>query len=156
MIKLSIEDYSWHAKEINGHDLALVDGAHAAACEEMATTMSSVEAAAYKGLQQCIETVMAEGEEEQKHIGKIVEFFQTTDRKNYLWVQWFYRIQDTVVKDAGDYHDKRRLFYSSIMNDNLIDSIIEKVNVRYIKHKNWDLVAQLVYDCVYALYAELG
>ncbi|KAI5419022.1 hypothetical protein KIW84_043291 [Lathyrus oleraceus] len=75
------------------------------------------------------------GEEEQKHIGKIVEFFQTTDRKNYFRVQWFYRIQDTVVKDAGDYHDKRRLFYSSIMNDNLIDSIIEKVNVRYIKPK---------------------
>ncbi|XP_058768023.1 DNA (cytosine-5)-methyltransferase CMT2-like isoform X1 [Vicia villosa] len=76
-----------------------------------------------------------EGEEEQKHIGKIVEFFQTTDRKKYFRVQWFYRIQDTVVKDAGDYHDKRRLFYSSIMNDNLIDSIIEKVNVRYIKPK---------------------
>ncbi|XP_065859757.1 exocyst complex component SEC10b [Euphorbia lathyris] len=37
-----------------------VDGAHAASCEEMATTMSSAEAAAYKGLQQCIETVMAE------------------------------------------------------------------------------------------------
>lgn len=37
-----------------------VDGAHAASCEEMATAMSSAEAAAYKGLQQCIETVMAE------------------------------------------------------------------------------------------------
>jgi len=37
-----------------------VDGAHTAACEEMATAMSSAEAAAYKGLQQCIETVMAE------------------------------------------------------------------------------------------------
>ncbi|XP_020238365.1 exocyst complex component SEC10b [Cajanus cajan] len=39
-----------------------VDGAHAAACEEMAQAMSSAEAAAYKGLQQCIETVMAEVE----------------------------------------------------------------------------------------------
>uniref|UniRef100_A0A2P2M2F5 Exocyst complex component SEC10-like n=1 Tax=Rhizophora mucronata TaxID=61149 RepID=A0A2P2M2F5_RHIMU len=37
-----------------------VDGAHAASCEEMATAMSSAESAAYKGLQQCIETVMAE------------------------------------------------------------------------------------------------
>ncbi|EOY25456.1 Exocyst complex component sec10 isoform 1 [Theobroma cacao] len=37
-----------------------VDGAHAASCEEMATAMSSAEGAAYKGLQQCIETVMAE------------------------------------------------------------------------------------------------
>lgn len=37
-----------------------VDGAHSASCEEMATAMSSAEAAAYRGLQQCIETVMAE------------------------------------------------------------------------------------------------
>ncbi|KAL3843859.1 hypothetical protein ACJIZ3_001262 [Penstemon smallii] len=39
-----------------------VDGAHAAACEEMASAMSNAEGAAYKGLQQCIETVMAEVE----------------------------------------------------------------------------------------------
>nr|GLL20332.1 exocyst complex component SEC10 [Ipomoea trifida] len=39
-----------------------VDGAHAASCEEMAKAMSSAEGAAYKGLQQCIETVMAEVE----------------------------------------------------------------------------------------------
>ncbi|KAI3445897.1 hypothetical protein Pfo_002562 [Paulownia fortunei] len=39
-----------------------VDGAHAASCEEMSTAMSSAEGAAYKGLQQCIETVMAEVE----------------------------------------------------------------------------------------------
>ncbi|OWM88169.1 exocyst complex component SEC10b [Punica granatum] len=39
-----------------------VDGAHAAACEEMATAMSGAEGAAYKGLQLCIETVMAEVE----------------------------------------------------------------------------------------------
>ncbi|KAL8483954.1 hypothetical protein ACS0TY_026588 [Phlomoides rotata] len=40
--------------------LLSVDGAHAASCKEMATTMSSAEGAAYKGLQQCIETVMSE------------------------------------------------------------------------------------------------
>ncbi|GAB4849653.1 Exocyst complex component 5 [Ancistrocladus abbreviatus] len=39
-----------------------VEGAHAASCEEMATAMASAEAAAYKGLQQCIDTVMAEVE----------------------------------------------------------------------------------------------
>ncbi|KAK9715956.1 hypothetical protein RND81_06G201500 [Saponaria officinalis] len=39
-----------------------VDGAHAASCEEMATAMSKAESAAYKGLQQCIDTVMAEVE----------------------------------------------------------------------------------------------
>ncbi|KAJ4953287.1 hypothetical protein NE237_030119 [Protea cynaroides] len=38
-----------------------VDGGHAASCEEM-VAMFSAEAAAYKGLQHCIETVMAEVE----------------------------------------------------------------------------------------------
>ncbi|MFQ6654153.1 hypothetical protein Gotur_025240 [Gossypium turneri] len=37
-----------------------VDGSHAATYEEMATAMSSAEGAAFKGLHQCIETVMAE------------------------------------------------------------------------------------------------
>ncbi|KAJ7549386.1 hypothetical protein O6H91_07G051500 [Diphasiastrum complanatum] len=37
-----------------------VDGAHAACCEEMATAMSNAEGAALKGLQQCIDTTMAE------------------------------------------------------------------------------------------------
>lgn len=39
-----------------------VDGAHAACCEEMGTSISAVESAAYKGLVQCIDTVMAEVE----------------------------------------------------------------------------------------------
>ncbi|XP_024993093.1 exocyst complex component SEC10a-like [Cynara cardunculus var. scolymus] len=39
-----------------------VDGAHAATCEEMAAAMSSAEGSACKGLQQCIDTVIAEVE----------------------------------------------------------------------------------------------
>lgn len=39
-----------------------VDGAHAASCEDMGTAVSRVEAAAHKGLLQCIDTVMAEVE----------------------------------------------------------------------------------------------
>lgn len=37
-----------------------VDGAHAACCEEMATAMANAEAAALRGLQTCIDTIMAE------------------------------------------------------------------------------------------------
>ncbi|BAT75263.1 hypothetical protein LR48_Vigan01g165500 [Vigna angularis] len=73
-----------------------------------------------------------EGEGEEKHVGRIIEFFQTTEGQNYFRVQWFYRIQDTVVQDEGGFHDKRRVFYSSIMNDNLIDCIIGKANVTQI------------------------
>ncbi|XP_078179425.1 exocyst complex component sec10 isoform X1 [Carex rostrata] len=39
-----------------------VEGAHAAACEEMGTAISNVEGAAHKGLLQCIDTVMSEVE----------------------------------------------------------------------------------------------
>jgi hypothetical protein len=39
-----------------------VDGAHAACCEEMATAMANAEGAALKGLQMCIDTIMAEVE----------------------------------------------------------------------------------------------
>ncbi|KAI3701263.1 hypothetical protein L2E82_45914 [Cichorium intybus] len=37
-----------------------VDGAHASSCEEMASAMSSAESSAVKGLQQCIDIVIAE------------------------------------------------------------------------------------------------
>lgn len=37
-----------------------VDGAHASCCEEMATAMANSEASALKGLQICIDTIMAE------------------------------------------------------------------------------------------------
>ncbi|WRX17268.1 Exocyst complex component Sec10-like - like 1 [Theobroma cacao] len=53
-----------------------VDGAYAASCEEMATAMSSAEGAAYKGLQQCIETVMAEGN--RLHKGLLVHWQKFT------------------------------------------------------------------------------
>ncbi|KAL1370753.1 DNA (cytosine-5)-methyltransferase CMT2 isoform X2 [Arachis hypogaea] len=72
------------------------------------------------------------GDREENHVGKIIEFFQTTDDQDYFRVQWFYRVQDTVIQDEGSFHDKRRLFYSSIMNDNLIDCIIAKANVTIV------------------------
>jgi hypothetical protein len=37
-----------------------VDGAHPSACEDMGSAVSVVEAAAHKGLLQCIDTVMSE------------------------------------------------------------------------------------------------
>ncbi|GAB4834808.1 hypothetical protein Ancab_033076 [Ancistrocladus abbreviatus] len=69
------------------------------------------------------------GEESQKHIGRIIEFFQTTDEEDYCRIQWFYRASDTVMKDEASFLDKKRVFYSTIMNDNLLNCIISKVNV---------------------------
>ncbi|KAF4401783.1 hypothetical protein G4B88_000831 [Cannabis sativa] len=70
-----------------------------------------------------------QGDGKKKHIGRIVEFFKTTDGEKYFRVQWFYRVEDTVIKEVGGFHDKRRLFYSTIMNDNILDCIISKVLV---------------------------
>ncbi|XP_015575099.1 DNA (cytosine-5)-methyltransferase CMT2 isoform X2 [Ricinus communis] len=69
------------------------------------------------------------GEGGQKHVGRIVEFFKTTDGEDYFRVQWFYRAEDTVIKEEAGFHDKKRLFYSTIMNDNPIDCIISKVRI---------------------------
>lgn len=56
-----------------------VDGAHAATCEEMASAMSSAEAAAYKGLQLCVETLMAEVDRLQSAEQKATDFRSSDD-----------------------------------------------------------------------------
>ncbi|KAJ4912647.1 DNA (cytosine-5)-methyltransferase CMT2 [Raphanus sativus] len=69
------------------------------------------------------------GEGKERLIGKIIEFFKTTDGESYFRVQWLYRATDTVMlKEAAD-HETRRLFYSTVMNDNPIDCLISKVTV---------------------------
>ncbi|XP_010518848.1 PREDICTED: DNA (cytosine-5)-methyltransferase CMT2 isoform X2 [Tarenaya hassleriana] len=70
--------------------------------------------------------------EEQKHVGKIIEFFKTTDGEGYFRVQWFYRAEDTVMKQQAAAHDERRLFYSTVMNDNPIDCIISNVSISQV------------------------
>ncbi|GAV58623.1 DNA_methylase domain-containing protein/Chromo domain-containing protein/BAH domain-containing protein [Cephalotus follicularis] len=72
------------------------------------------------------------GERGQKHVGMLLEFFRTTDKEDYFRVQWFYRAEDTVMKEAAASHDKKRLFSSTIMNDNPVDCIISKVSVTQI------------------------
>ncbi|CAK7356028.1 unnamed protein product [Dovyalis caffra] len=52
--------------------------------------------------------VYVKGEGAKEHIGRILEFFRTTDRGEYFRVQWFYRAEDTVMKEAADFHDKKR------------------------------------------------
>ncbi|XAR70709.1 DNA (cytosine-5-)-methyltransferase [Bertholletia excelsa] len=72
------------------------------------------------------------GDGRQKYVGRIVEFFKTTDGEDYFRVQWFFRAEDTVMKDAAASHDKKRLFHSNLMNDNLLDCIVSKVSVIHI------------------------
>ncbi|XP_055819789.1 DNA (cytosine-5)-methyltransferase CMT2-like [Solanum dulcamara] len=69
------------------------------------------------------------GEGKKKHIGRILEFFKTTEGEDYFRVQWFFRAEDTVLKGAASFHDPKRIFYSTLENDNLLDCIVSKVNV---------------------------
>ncbi|KAK2973205.1 hypothetical protein RJ640_024492 [Escallonia rubra] len=69
------------------------------------------------------------GNGRQKHVGKILEFFKTMEGDDYFRVQWFYRAEDTVMKNTAAFHDKKRLFFSTLMNDNPLDCIVSKVNV---------------------------
>ncbi|XP_019087809.1 PREDICTED: DNA (cytosine-5)-methyltransferase CMT2-like isoform X2 [Camelina sativa] len=68
-------------------------------------------------------------EEKENYVGKVVEFFKTTDGESYFRVQWFYRATDTVMKQQATNHDKRRLFYSTVMNDNPVDCLVSRVTV---------------------------
>lgn len=77
--------------------------------------------------------VYIKGEGEKNHVGTIIEFFKTTDGDNYFRGQWFYRVEDTVIQEEGAFHDPRRLFYSTVMNDNPLDCIVSKVNIKQVK-----------------------
>lgn len=39
---------------------------------------------------------LLQGDGNQKHVGRITEFFRTTNGEEYFRVQWFYRVEDTV------------------------------------------------------------
>uniref|UniRef100_A0A1D1YKA9 DNA (cytosine-5-)-methyltransferase n=1 Tax=Anthurium amnicola TaxID=1678845 RepID=A0A1D1YKA9_9ARAE len=63
------------------------------------------------------------------YLGRVLEFFETIDGDYYFTVQWFFRAEDTVIKEQATLLDKRRIFYSDLRNDNLLDCIVSKVTV---------------------------
>ncbi|KAF6138750.1 hypothetical protein GIB67_040882 [Kingdonia uniflora] len=76
------------------------------------------------------ECAYVKGEEgAQNYVGRILEFFRTTDEEDYFRVRWFFRASDTVMKEHADFHDSKRLFYSDLMNDNALDCIVSKVTI---------------------------
>ncbi|KAL5724632.1 DNA (cytosine-5-)-methyltransferase [Ranunculus cassubicifolius] len=93
------------------------------------------------------ECAYVKGEEGgQNYIGRILEFFKTLDGKDYTRVQWFFRAEDTVMKEQANFHDKKRLFYSDLMNDNMLDCIVSKVNVIQLAH-NVNLKSKCIASC---------
>ncbi|XP_073114206.1 DNA (cytosine-5)-methyltransferase CMT2 isoform X2 [Elaeis guineensis] len=66
------------------------------------------------------------------YVGRILEFFETIRGEYYFTVQWFFRAEDTIMKAQGASHDKKRLFYSDLKNDNPLDCIVSKVGVSQV------------------------
>uniref|UniRef100_A0ACD5TB19 Uncharacterized protein n=1 Tax=Avena sativa TaxID=4498 RepID=A0ACD5TB19_AVESA len=78
------------------------------------------------------------GPDVEDYIGRITEFFEGTDHGSYFTCRWFFRVADTVISlkllDVHDHtHDRNRLFLSEEKDDNMIDSIISKANISYVR-----------------------
>ncbi|KAL8091291.1 DNA (cytosine-5)-methyltransferase 1-like [Apium graveolens] len=71
-----------------------------------------------------------QGEEgKPNYIGKIVEFFETTKKEFYFTAQWFFRSEDTMMKNKSYLIHGKRVFFSDAKDDNPLDSIVQKVNI---------------------------
>ncbi|XP_059624964.1 DNA (cytosine-5)-methyltransferase CMT2-like isoform X2 [Cornus florida] len=68
----------------------------------------------------------------QNFVGRILEFFKTLEGEDYFRVQWFFRAEDTVINEEAASHNKKRLFYSTLMNDNLLDCLVSTVKIVHI------------------------
>ncbi|XVE48572.1 hypothetical protein DITRI_Ditri01bG0012100 [Diplodiscus trichospermus] len=76
------------------------------------------------------------------YIARIVELFETTDRKPFFRAQWFYRAEDTVINEENAHLiDKRRVFLSDIHDDNPLNCIVSKVEIAEVA-PDIDLVAK--------------
>ncbi|MED6136627.1 Alpha-1,3-mannosyltransferase cmt1 [Stylosanthes scabra] len=69
------------------------------------------------------------GDGELDYIALIVEMFETVDNEQYFTAQWFYRAQDTVIKQNSDLVDEKRVFISDVQDDNPLNSIVSKVKI---------------------------
>ncbi|CAJ2646712.1 unnamed protein product [Trifolium pratense] len=92
------------------------------------------------------------------YIARIVEFFETSDKEPYFTAQWFYRAEDTVIKDHGNLVDNKRVFISDVKDENPLDCLVRKVKIVQVS-PNVDLAekkkkmpsCELYYDMKYTI-----
>ncbi|KAK4280946.1 hypothetical protein QN277_012498 [Acacia crassicarpa] len=84
------------------------------------------------------------------YICKIVEMFEAVDGSLHFTAQWYYRAEDTVIKNLGYLIDPKRVFFSEIRDDNPLDCLVEKLNIARVP-LNLDLDAKkkLIPPCDY-------
>ncbi|XP_037497648.1 putative DNA (cytosine-5)-methyltransferase CMT1 isoform X2 [Jatropha curcas] len=92
------------------------------------------------------------------YIARIVELFEAVNGEPYFTAQWFYRTEDTVIKDHVQPAESRRVFLSEIKDDNPLNCIVSKIKIALVS-PNMDLAAKerelppcdLYYDMKYTL-----
>ncbi|KAM7257803.1 hypothetical protein ACFE04_013544 [Oxalis oulophora] len=79
------------------------------------------------------------------YIAKIIELFENTNHETYFKAQWFYRPQDTIIKELSgkvNQFENKRVFISEMKDDNPLDCLIRKVEIVEVQ-PNMDLDAKL-------------
>ncbi|KAJ7944080.1 Cytosine-specific methyltransferase [Quillaja saponaria] len=92
------------------------------------------------------------------YIAKIIELFESVDREPHFMAQWFFRAEDTAIKDHADLIDTKRVFMSDVKDDNPLNCIVSKVKILQLS-PNVDSVAKeelvqasdLYYDMKYTV-----
>ncbi|KAI3871705.1 hypothetical protein MKW92_050053 [Papaver armeniacum] len=73
---------------------------------------------------------LIKGEEGQlDYVGKILEFFETTKKIQYVSVQWFFRAAETVIKNHSNRIEEKRLFASDSIDDIPLECIVGKTSI---------------------------
>ncbi|XP_071680552.1 DNA (cytosine-5)-methyltransferase CMT1-like [Lolium perenne] len=109
------------------------------------------------------------GDGEDDYIGRITEIFQEIEHGSYFCCRWFYSVADTVITskvlEVPDHEqDHKRVFLSEEKDDNLVGSIISKVNITYVGPNltqqvkaelisNCDLYYDMAYSVAYSTFA---
>ncbi|KAK9935518.1 hypothetical protein M0R45_022619 [Rubus argutus] len=89
------------------------------------------------------------GDGEPPYICKIVEMFEAVDGVLYFTAQWYYRVQDTVIKDCVNI-DRRRIFFSEVKDHNPLECLLEKITiVRLALNVDPDVKSKLIPECKY-------
>ncbi|XP_057820390.2 DNA (cytosine-5)-methyltransferase CMT3 isoform X1 [Cryptomeria japonica] len=92
-------------------------------------TMADVDGIIYE-LGDCVHLNSDSGPD---YIGRILEFFQTNNQQCWFSAQWFYYLNDTAIgKHEAKGHDKRRVFLSTMKDDNFLECITAKLKVIHV------------------------
>ncbi|KAI3894860.1 hypothetical protein MKX03_021180 [Papaver bracteatum] len=92
--------------------------------------------------------VVKAGEGHRDYVGRILEFFETTTKNQYVSVKWFFRAEETVIKNHSNRIEERRLFASDSINDIALDCLIGKTSIVQASEK--DPLYEYFYDMLYS------